>query len=118
MYMYDDGSPGMSRDSYSNWLMLLDAQCGIVDRCQALSLGFTDSRIQHRLRSGKRQRVHEGVYAAFSGSLSREALLWAAVRRAGKGSMLSHQTAAEVQGLIDRPAGVDIHLTVALSRRP
>jgi hypothetical protein len=116
--MYDDGFPGMSRDSYGEWLMLLDAQCGIVDRCQALGLGFTVSRIEHRMRTGKWQRVHEGVYATFSGSLSREARLWAAVRRAGDGAMLSHQTAAEVQGLIDRPPGVDIHLTVALRRRP
>jgi hypothetical protein len=108
----------MSRDSYGKWLMLLDAQCGIVDRRQALSLGFTASRIQHRLTSGKWQRVYEGVYATFSGSLPRAARLWAAVRRAGEGSMLSHQTAAEVQGLIDKPVGVDIHLTVAIRRRP
>ncbi len=98
--------------------MLLDAQRGIVDRRQALSLGFTVSRIEHRLTSGKWQRVHEGVYATFSGPLSREARLWAAVRRAGDGAMLSHQTAAEVQGLIDKPASADIHLTVAVRRRP
>ena len=103
----------MSRDSYREWLVLLDAQCGIVDRRQALRLGFTVSRIQHRLTSGKWQRVHEGVYATFSGPLPREARLWAAVRRAGDGAMLSHQTAAEVQGLIDKPASADIHLTVA-----
>jgi hypothetical protein len=118
MHMYDDGYPGMSRGSYGEWLVLLDAQHGIVDRRQALSLGFTASRIQHRLTSGKWQRVHEGVYAAFNGPLSREARLWAAVRRTGDGAMLSHQTAAEVQGLIDKPANADIHLTVAKRRRP
>ena len=108
----------MSRQGHGEWLMLLDAQRGIVDRRQALSLGFTVSRIQHRLTSGKWQRVHEGVYATFSGPLSREARLWAAVRRAGDGAMLSHQTAAEVQGLIDKPASSDIHLIVAARRRP
>jgi hypothetical protein len=108
----------MSRDSYREWLVLLDAQCGIVDRRQALRLGFTVSRIQHRLTSGKWRRVYEGVYATFSGPLPREARLWAAARRAGEGAMLSHQTAAEVQGLIDRPVGGDIHLTVATRRRP
>ena len=118
MYVYDDGFPGMSRDSYREWLMLLDAQCGIVDRRQALGLGFTSSRIQHRLRSGKWQCVYEGVYAAFSGRLSRDARLWAAVRRAGDGAMLSHQTAAEVQGLIAKPGSGDIHVTVAIRRRP
>jgi hypothetical protein len=118
MYVPDDGYLGMSPDSYREWLMLLDAQRGIVDRWQALNLGFTVSRIQHRLGSGKWQRVYEGVYATFSGSLSREARLWAAVRRAGDGAMLSHETAAEVQGLVDKPASADIHLTVATRRRP
>ena len=32
--------------------------------------------------------------------------------------MLSHETAAEVQGLVDKPASADIHLTVATRRRP
>jgi hypothetical protein len=108
----------MSPQGHGEWLMLLDAQRGIVDRCQALRLGFTASRIQHRLASGKWQRVYEGVYATFSGPLSREARLWAAVRRAGDGAMLSHQTAAEVQGLVDKPVGADIHVTVATRRRP
>jgi hypothetical protein len=116
--MYDDGYPGMSRNCYREWLVLLDAQRGVVDRRQALSLGFTASRIQHRLTSGKWQHVYEGVYAAFNGPLSREARLWAVVLRAGAGSMLSHQTAAEVQGLIDKPVGADIHVTVAKRRRP
>jgi hypothetical protein len=116
--MYDDGYPGMSRDSYREWLVLLDAQCGIVDRRQALRLGFTVSRIEHRLRSGRWRCVYEGVYATFSAPPSREARLWAAVRRAGDGALLSHETAAEVQGLIDKPASADIHLTVANRRRP
>ena len=89
MYMNDDGYPGMGRDAYGEWRMLLDAQCGIVDRRQALDLGFTARRIEHRLTSGKWQRVHEGVYATFSGPLPRDARLWAAVRRAGDGAMLS-----------------------------
>jgi hypothetical protein len=32
--------------------------------------------------------------------------------------MLSHETAAEVHGIIDKPAGPNIHVTVALRRRP
>jgi hypothetical protein len=118
MHVRDDGYVGMSSKDYDAWLMLLDAQRGIADRRQALSLGFTVSRIQHRLTSGKWQRVHEGVYATFNGPLSREARLWAAVRRAGSGAMLSHETAAEVQGLVDQPVSAEIHLTVAIRRRP
>jgi hypothetical protein len=108
----------MSLNSHREWLILLDAQRDIAGRRQALNLGFTERQIQHRLATGKWQRVYAGVYATFSGPLSREARLWAAVRRAGDGAMLSHESAAEVQGLIDRPASTDIHLTVALRRRP
>ena len=71
--------------AYRQWLMLLDAQCGIVDRAQAKQAGFSDRQIWHRLRSGRWQRVHEGVYATFTGPLTRDARLWAALRRAGEG---------------------------------
>jgi hypothetical protein len=108
----------MGQDAYGEWRMLLAAQRGIVDRRQALNLGFTLSQIEHRLKSGRWQRVHEGVYATFSGPLPRDAQLWAAVRRAGDGAMLSHQSAAEVQGLIDKPGGANVHVTVAARRRP
>jgi hypothetical protein len=108
----------MGRDAYSEWLMLLSVQAGIIDREQAMRLGFSERQIAHRLNSGRWQRVHAGVYATFSGPLSRNARLWAAVRWAGKGAMLSHETAAEVQGIIDSPLGSTIHITVALRRRP
>jgi hypothetical protein len=44
-------------------------------------------------------------------------MLWAAVKRVGEGAMLSHETAAEVHGLIDKPRA-KIHITVPHSRRP
>ncbi len=62
--------------------------------------------------------MHEGVYATFNGPLSRDARLWAALRRVGPGAMLSHETAAEVHGLIDKPASKTIHITVSPRRRP
>ena len=102
----------MGLHAYRQWLVLLDVQCGIADRSQAKQAGFSDRQIWHRLRSGKWQRVHEGVYATFTGPLTPDARLWAALRRAGDGAMLSHETAAEVHGLIDKPAGKAIHITV------
>jgi len=116
--MKDVGYRGMGHDAQGDWLMLLHAQCGVVDRGQAESLGFTNSQIRHRVRSGRWQRVHDGVYATFSGPLSREARLWAAVRRAGEGAMLSHETAAEVHGLVDKPVSSDVHVSVVSRRRP
>jgi hypothetical protein len=57
------------------------------------------------------------VYATFTGPVHREARLWAAVRRAGPGAMLSHETAAEVHGLTDEPSA-KIHITVPADRHP
>ncbi len=108
----------MDLHAYREWLSLLGAQCGIVDRGQAKRAGFSDRQIWHRLRSGRWQRVHEGVYATFTGPLSPDARLWAALRRAGDGAMLSHETAAEVHGLIDKPASKTIHITVPAAGGP
>ena len=63
------------------------------------------------------QRLEWGAYATFTGDLSREAQLWAAVLRVGPGATLSHETAAEVHGLIDKPVG-PIHVSVPAERRP
>lgn len=98
--------------------MLLSFQQGIADRDQAVRAGLSRWQIEHRLASGAWQRVYPGVYATFSGPLSRDAQLWAAIRRAGPGAMLSHETAAEVHGIVDTPLGAVIHVTVPLARRP
>jgi hypothetical protein len=118
MHMNDPAVKTMGMDDYRQWLILLNAQCGIVDRAQAKRAGFSDRQIWHRLRSGKWQHVHEGVYATFTGPLTRDARLWAALRRVGEGAMLSHETAAEVHGLIDKPASKTIHIVVPARRRP
>ena len=60
--------------------------------------------------------VHRGVYATFTGPIPRDAQLWAAVLYAGPGAQLSHQTAAELIGLTDRPSPF-IHVTIAANRR-
>ena len=71
----------------------------------------------HRLKSAKWRRVQRGVYATFTGPVHREAKLWAALRRAGPGAMLSHETAGEVHGLTDKPSA-KIHITVPPHRHP
>jgi very-short-patch-repair endonuclease len=118
MYMSDSVPSNISGNAYRDWLVLLSVQSGIVDRGQALELGFSQRQITHRLDSGAWQRVYPGVYATFTGPLSREARLWAAVRCAGDGAMVSHETAAEVHGIIDKPRGSAIHITVPARRRP
>jgi len=107
----------MDANTQRDWFLLLDAQCGIADRAQARHAGFSKRAIRHRLQSGKWRRVHHGVYATFTGEVQREQRLWAALRRAGPGAMLSHETAAEMHRITDKPSAL-IHITVPASRRP
>jgi hypothetical protein len=97
-------------------LELADRQRGLLTWQQATSAGVSKDVIRSRIEHERWQRVHTGVYAIHSGSLDREATLWAAVLRAGAGAALSYQTAAELDRLIDRPAGL-IHVTIPDSRR-
>jgi hypothetical protein len=93
-------------------------QSGLITRRQALDAGLTEEMIRARLRSGRWSHVHSdrGVYATFSGPLPRPAQLWGVVLSCGPGATLSHETAAELHGLIDRPSRL-IHVTVPVGRR-
>ncbi len=94
---------------------LLSVQDGVLSRAQALRAGVTDKYLVAALRSGRWQRLHTGVYASFSGPPPRGAQLWAAVLRAGPEAVLSHQTAAELQGIGNQAAV--IHVTVPPGRQ-
>jgi len=118
MYMNGSDLPGTDRGAHQKWAVLLSVQHGIIDRGQALGVGFTRRQVEYRLKSAVWQSVYPAVYATFSGPITREARLWAAVRFAGDGAMLSYQTAAEIHGLVDKPLGTEIHITVPSSRRP
>ena len=93
------------------WRSQLQSQSGVVSREQARVAGFTEKAIAWRLRSGTWQRIHRGAYATFTGDLSREGILWAAVLCVGPGAALSHETAAEVHGLTNEPS-TRIHISV------
>jgi hypothetical protein len=99
------------------WQWQLHAQSSVVSRQQARTAGWPGRTIDGRLRSGTWQRLYRGAYATFTGDPSRQARLWAAVLRVGPGAVLSHETAAEVHGLIDKPTG-PIHISVSARRRP
>ena len=91
-------------------------QAGAISRPQLLDDGLSSQLIKRRLERGRWQQLHWGVYAVFTGPPPRAAWLWAAVLRAGDGAVLSHQTAAELHGLIDSPAET-IYVTVPSTRR-
>jgi hypothetical protein len=91
-------------------------QAGVVTRQQALGAGMSDGAIVARIKFGRWQRVHVGVYATFTGPVTRDAQLWAAVLAAGPGAQLSHETAAEINRLTDRQSPF-IHVTIPANRR-
>ena len=90
---------------------LIDLQRGVLACWQAAAVELTPTTIDSLLRSGRWRPLQRGVYATFSGQPSRDAELWAAVLRAGPQGVLSHQTAAELDGLTSRRSAV-IHVQV------
>ena len=95
---------------------LAQQQGGVVSRSQALKAGLSVGVLKFRVSSGRWRQVHPGVYATFTGGPGRSASLWAAVLSAGPGAMLSHETAAELQRLTDKPVET-IHVTIPGPRR-
>jgi very-short-patch-repair endonuclease len=95
---------------------LLDLQHGVIARWQAAEAGLNSRLIDPQLHNGRWQTLYRGVYATFTGQPSRMAVLWAAVLRGGPGAALGYHTAAEVDGLVDRPSTA-IHVLVSSSRR-
>jgi hypothetical protein len=96
---------------------LLERQDHVIGRSQGLEFGLSPYSMRHRTRAGEWQRIQRGVYATFSGEVTREAQLWAALLRAGPGAVLSHQTAAELYGLVKQPSPL-IHVTVPAASNP
>jgi hypothetical protein len=91
-------------------------QNGVISRSQALRAGLTVDMIKFRVISDRWRQIYPGVYATFTGTPGRGAQLWAAVLTAGRGAVLSHETAAELHRLIDRPVD-GVHVTVPVQRR-
>ncbi|MDQ2874191.1 MAG: type IV toxin-antitoxin system AbiEi family antitoxin domain-containing protein [Actinomycetota bacterium] len=89
----------------------VELQNGVLTRSQALAAGLTGQMIATKLRQGRWQRLHPGVYATFSGVPGADCLLWAAVLRGGPRAVLSYQTAARLWDL-SGPAAAAIHVTV------
>jgi hypothetical protein len=95
---------------------LVARQSGVFARWQLDASAPELGAVAASLRSGRYQRLYTGVYAVFTGPPRREAELWAAVLRAGPGAVLSHQTAAELDGLVVEPSRL-IHVTVPYTKR-
>jgi hypothetical protein len=99
-------------------LRILKEQDGMITVGQAVTAGLPAKAVRGFVHARRWQAIHRGVYAAFTGKPSRQGELWAAVLRAGSESaVLSHQTAAELWGLVHSPSRV-IHVTVPHDSNP
>jgi hypothetical protein len=97
-------------------LRLLRRQSGVIASWQAEAADLAARRMEALVTAERWQRLHYGVYGSFTGKPPRAAVLWAAVLRAGPRSILSHETAAEVDGLLDKPSRL-LHLTIPVAQR-
>jgi hypothetical protein len=107
---------GVTRQLPEQCLRVLSRQARVIARWQAQAAGLNSWQIDNLLRNRRWQCLHYGVYAAFTGEPPQSALLWAGALRAGPSAVLSHQTAAELDGLLGGPSTL-IHVTVPHSQR-
>jgi hypothetical protein len=91
-------------------------QAGVVSRQQALKAGMPGGAITWNVKSGRWRQIHPGVYAMFTGPITRNARLWAIVLYSGPLARLSHETAAELLGLSDEQCPL-VHVTIPKNRK-
>jgi predicted transcriptional regulator of viral defense system len=88
---------------------LAERQHGVVSRRQLDALGLSEREIDLRMTSGELHPVFRGVFAVGHLAIGRRGRMLAAVLACGDGTVLSHGSAAELQGLWDkRPIPVDV----------
>jgi hypothetical protein len=98
---------------------IMDRQCGVVSRRQALRQGMSDDRLRSRLGSGGTwQRILPGVYGSFTGTPAPFQKLVAAQLYGGAGAVITGPAALECHR-IWRPDTdiIDLLIAAALKRR-
>jgi very-short-patch-repair endonuclease len=93
---------------------LAERQHGVVSRAQLSELGLGDGAIEHRVRLGRLQPVHRGVYTIGHRLLTQHGRWMAAVLAYGPGTVLSHRAAAALWGM---RGGTWVEVTVPSGRR-
>lgn len=107
----------MALVSSPRWEGLVRAQARAFTVAQASQHGLTHHHIRAQVAAGRWQRVHPRVYVAYSGPLTDESKLWAAVLYAGPDTaVLCLRTAGHAWGLLDAPPPVIDVLVEGLSR--
>jgi very-short-patch-repair endonuclease len=86
-------------------------QHGVIHISQLLACGLTRNGITRRVRTGRLHRIHRGVYAVGHRGLSSRGHWKAATLALGPTAVLSHQSAAELWGMLRERGGLP-HLTL------
>lgn len=90
---------------------LAAAHGGLVSIAEVQGCGFTRSWASIRVRSGRWQRVHRGVYATFPTELTWEQRARAGLLYAGERAGLSHRASGHLHGLVSvAPEVIDIRV--------
>src|SRR6202451_436150 len=93
----------MSKNLPESCREIVESPRGAITRSQAPARVVCADAIAWRVHAERWRTLWPGVSLASSGEPSREATLWAAMRSAGAGAALSHQTAAELFKFADEP---------------
>jgi very-short-patch-repair endonuclease len=98
----------------AGWLRRHD---NTITHRRARELGLSTRQIAYRVRAGRWTRVSRGVYRVTSAPPSPRTRLVAGLAACGPGGVASHQSAAWLLGLIERPPPRP-HVTVNGTRHP
>ncbi|MBC7291890.1 MAG: type IV toxin-antitoxin system AbiEi family antitoxin domain-containing protein, partial [Actinotalea sp.] len=85
-----------SRDVVRAALLRAERQSGVLTTAQLERSGLLRSWVAHQVRTGRWQRLHQGVVVAHSGPVDWRTRAWAALLYAGPGAALSHASAARL----------------------
>ena len=98
---------------------LASSQHGKVSRKQLTGIGFTSDAIDGNIRRGTFSVEHRGVYAVGPVARTKAGRAMAAVLACGDGAVVSHRSAAYLQGLLPYPArNDDVDVTTASKTAP
>lgn len=84
-------------------LRLAARQHGVVTWGQALETGLTKSALQRRIRRGRLERIHPGVYRVGGSAPTFEQRAFAAAAWGGVGAVVSHSSAAHLWRMVETP---------------
>jgi hypothetical protein len=107
--------PDIRFDEASDLDLLLFRQEGVLSLAQA-KLHLSVDAVRHRVRSGRWQQLHRGIFLTHNGPTTRTHREWAAVLGVGSAAVLGGSTALSLAGR--RTESSAIHVLVATKYQP